>query len=203
MVTNSAVAYDGAIMTLRVDEVAMPGGRTATREVIEHHGAVAIAAVDDQGRVALISQYRHPVGRRLWELPAGLLDGGPDEPPTAAAARELLEETGLVADEWSVLVDVDSSPGFTDESVRVYRASGLRTEERPEAVDEEADLELHWWELDTAVDAVLGGGIVNGTAVAGILALAAVTARGGQPRRADAAWPDRPRALEQRRSRQR
>ena len=83
---DSTAAYSGAILALRLDQVAMPNGRQAEREVIEHYGAVGILAVDDQDRVAMIEQYRHPVGRRLWELPAGLLDA-PGEQPVLAAQR--------------------------------------------------------------------------------------------------------------------
>ncbi|PRC42006.1 ADP-ribose pyrophosphatase, partial [Mycobacterium sp. ITM-2017-0098] len=71
---SSETVYVGKILALRADEVRMPGGGTARREVVEHFGAVAVVALDDDGRIVLIHQYRHPYGRRLWELPAGLLD---------------------------------------------------------------------------------------------------------------------------------
>src|SRR5579875_2594959 len=102
----------------------MPGGKTVTREVVEHYGAVAVVALDDEGNIPLVYQYRHPFGRRLWELPAGLLDVD-GESPHLTAARELREEAGLQAETWHVLVDLDSTPGFSDESVRVYLATGL------------------------------------------------------------------------------
>ncbi|CPY54204.1 Hypothetical MutT/nudix family protein [Mycobacteroides abscessus] len=96
---ESEPVYMGGILALRRDRVAMPGGRSATREVVEHYGAVAVAAVDEAGRVALVYQYRHPLGHRLWELPAGLLDiAGEDS--QRAAARELLEEAGIEAGTW-------------------------------------------------------------------------------------------------------
>ncbi len=117
--TASETVYVGKIFALRADEVRMPGGNTARRGVVEHYGAVAIVAIDDDGNIVLVYQYRHPVGRRLWELPAGLLDIG-GEPPHLTAARELEEEAGLSAENWHVLVDLDSAPGFSDESVRVY-----------------------------------------------------------------------------------
>jgi ADP-ribose pyrophosphatase len=187
--------YSGAIVALRVDEVEMPGGRTAKREVVEHHGAVAIAAVNDRGEVALVLQYRHPLGRRLLELPAGLLDAGPDESPLEAAQRELLEETGLAADHWSVLVDVAVSPGFTDEALRVFLATGISEVPQPDPEDEEADMTVHWFTVDDAVHKVFSGEIVNSTAVSGILSLAASRAGSFPLRDADAPWPDRPTAF--------
>ena len=96
---DSETVYVGKIFALRADEVQMPGGTTARREVVEHYGAVAVVALDDDDNVVLVYQYRHPVGRRLWELPAGLLDLG-GEPPHVSAARELEEEAGLAADDW-------------------------------------------------------------------------------------------------------
>ncbi|MDV8077583.1 NUDIX hydrolase [Rhodococcus sp. IEGM 1370] len=196
---ESSVPYSGAILALRLDQVAMPNGRKAEREVIEHHGAVGILAVDDQDRVAMIEQYRHPVGRRLWELPAGLLDE-PGEPPVLAAQRELAEETGLAAGTWSVLVDVLASPGFTDEAVRIFLAQDLTEVDRPEAHDEEADIELSFVSMDEAVRRALSGEIVNASAVAGVLAFAAARAAGTELRPADAPWADLPTAFENRKS---
>lgn len=187
---KSETLYVGKIFALRADEVRMPGRRTARREVIEHYGAVAIVALDDDRNVVLVHQYRHPVGRRLWELPAGLLDMD-DEPPHVTAARELEEEAGLAADRWRVLVDVVSAAGFSDESVRVYLATGLREVGRPEAHDEEADLTVQRVPLDDAVRMVLAGEIVNSLAVAGILA-AQVTSDPESLRPVDAPWVDRP-----------
>jgi 8-oxo-dGTP pyrophosphatase MutT (NUDIX family) len=190
-VASSETAYQGNILALRVDQVSMPGDVTATREVIEHYGAVAVAAVDENLRVAMVYQYRHPLGRRLWELPAGLLDARGEEPLTTAK-RELQEEAGLAAREWRVLVDIASSPGFTDEAVRAYLATGLSHVQRPDAEHEEADLSLHWFSLDEAADMALGGDIVNATSVAGVLAAHATVVLGKPTRSADAPWPDRP-----------
>ncbi|WP_415977298.1 NUDIX domain-containing protein [Rhodococcus sp. 077-4] len=196
---DSTAAYSGAILALRLDQVAMPNGRQAEREVIEHHGAVGILAVDDQDRVVMIEQYRHPIGRRLWELPAGLLDE-PGEQPVLAAQRELAEEAGLAAEKWSVLVDVLASPGFTDEAVRIFLAQGLTRVDRPEAHDEEADIELSYVPMDEAVRRALAGEIVNASAVAGVLAFAAARAAGTELRPADAPWTDLPTAFENRKS---
>ncbi|MCS7481890.1 NUDIX domain-containing protein [Umezawaea endophytica] len=187
---SSRDVHIGRVVGLRVDEVAMPGGGTALREVVEHLGAVAVVALDDDGQVVLIHQYRHPLGHRLWELPAGLLDS-PDEVPVEGARRELAEEVGLDAARWSTLVDVAASPGFTDEVVRVFLAQGLSTVERELQGDEEADLVIRRVPLAEAVRMALAGEIVNGAAVGGLLAAQAVVA-GAEARPADAPWPDRP-----------
>ncbi|MDI9901154.1 NUDIX hydrolase [Rhodococcus sp. IEGM 1409] len=197
---GSKTVYTGAIIALRVDTVAMPGGQRADREVVEHHGAVAVVALDEHDNLVLIHQYRHPLGHRLWEIPAGLLDA-PGESPVEAAARELGEETGLGADRWSVLVDVALSPGFTDEAVRVFLAEGLHEVERDDPEHEEADLEISRVPLADAVDMALRGDVVNATAVSGILAIATARATGKPLRPADAPWPDRPRAFGERKSR--
>ncbi|MBI5734791.1 MAG: NUDIX hydrolase [Mycolicibacterium neoaurum] len=190
-VTRSGhTVYAGKILALRVDDVQMPGGVVARREVVEHFGAVAVVALDERDRVAMVYQYRHPVGRRLWELPAGLLDVDGEE-PVLTAARELHEEAGLAAENWSVLVDIVSSPGFSDESIRVFLATGLSEIGRPEAEHEEADLTLDWLPLGDAVQRVLAGEIVNSIAVAGILATHAVADR-ATLRPVDSPWTDRP-----------
>ena len=185
-------------MALRVDRVRMPGGDIAEREVVEHFGAVAVAAVDENQRVAMVYQYRHPLGRRLWELPAGLLDAAGEDPLTTAK-RELQEEAGLAATDWRVVVDTASSPGFSDESVRTYLATGLSGVDRPARPEaEEADLKLRWFALADAADMVLAGEIVNASAAAGVLAAFAVVVDGKPSRPADAPWPDRSTAFARR-----
>lgn len=190
-VCGSETLHVGKILALRLDRVIMPGGREAKREVVEHPGSVVILPLHDDSSVVMIDQYRHPLGRRIRELPAGLLDA-PAEEPVMTAQRELLEEVGYTARDWSVLVDLVPSPGFSDESQRVFLARGLTQADRPPGTDEEADLKVVRLPLTEAVRQVLTGEIVNGPAVAGLLAAHAVLAGLTQPRPADTPWPDRP-----------
>ncbi|OBH51278.1 NUDIX hydrolase [Mycobacterium sp. E2479] len=198
---SSETLYTGKIFALRSDRVRMPAGKVVTREIVEHFGAVAVVAMDDRGNLPMIYQYRHAFGRRLWELPAGLLDVA-GEAAHLTAARELMEEAGLKAADWTVLVDLNSTPGFSDESVRVYLATGLTQVERPDAHDEEADMTLEWYPLADAARKVLSGEIVNAIAVAGILAAHAVTTGFAQPRPVDSPWQDKPTAFAARKAAQ-
>ncbi|OBK18894.1 NUDIX domain-containing protein [Mycobacterium asiaticum] len=198
---SSETLYQGAIFALRRDQVSMPGGNVAKREVLEHYGAVAIVALNDDNEVAMVYQYRHTYGRRIWELPAGLLDA-PGEAPHLTAVRELEEEVGLRADSWQVLLDVNTAPGYSDESVRVYLATGLTDIGRPEAHDEEADMTMRWFPLAEAVDRALNGEIVNSIAIAGILAAHAVSTGIAEPRPLDTPWIDKPAAFAERKAAQ-
>lgn len=187
-VVSSETVFDGRIAKVRIDQVAMPGGGVAAREVVGHDKAVAVVALDEDGCVVLIEQYRHPLRRRLWELPAGLLDIE-GEPAQEAAARELAEEVGLVAERWEVLVDLASSPGFCDEAVRVFLARGLIDTGRVgEISDEEADLTITRVPLAKAVQAVFAGQIVNAAAVAGLLAAQAALTGGLTLRDGNERW---------------
>lgn len=197
-VTSSQLLVDAPILALRRDTVTMPGGNDATREVVEHLGAVAVVAMDERGRIVLVEQYRHSVGRRLKELPAGILDVE-DEPELDCAKRELREEAGLAADTWGVLVDLVTSPGFAEEAVRVFMATGLSQVEQPEAEDEEADMSLEWVPLGEARDRVFAGEITNSIAVAGILAAHAVVSGEGAVRSTDEPFDLRPTSMARRR----
>ncbi|MCI4065533.1 NUDIX hydrolase [Micromonospora sp. R77] len=173
-VTAHREVWTGRIFSVVSDDVTMPGGGTAPRDYVKHVGAVAVVALDDAGQVVLIRQYRHPVGRHLWELPAGLMDVS-GEDLAEAAARELAEEADLTAGSVDVLVDLHSSPGFSDEVVRVFLARDLAdvpAEQRHERHEEEADLQVVRVDLDEAVRMVLAGEITNASCVAGLLAAA-------------------------------
>lgn len=168
-----------------------------SRAYFKHFGAVAVLPVDDQDRVLLIRQYRHPVRMQLWEVPAGLLDTD-GETLLDTAQRELLEEADLRAETWHTLVDYYTSPGASDEGIRVYLAQDLTS--IPEAElhtrqAEESEIVPTWVPLDEAVTAVLTGQIHNPSAVVGILALHAVRTGAGELRDARAPWPDQPRGI--------
>jgi 8-oxo-dGDP phosphatase len=171
-VTSSATLGEGRLARLREDQVRMPEGDVVARDVLEHPGAVAVVALDADERVLMIRQYRHPVGRLLWEIPAGLRDVA-GEPPHETARRELVEEAGYRAARWSVLADVFTSPGISNERVRIFLARDLT--EVPEAEQlyvrqhEEAYLVLARVPLEVAVGRVHAGDLHNGVTALGIL----------------------------------
>jgi len=191
-VRSAETVFSGAVVDVRTDVVQGPSGDAFTRDVVVHPGAVAIVAVDDHDRVVVVHQYRHPVGQRLWEIPAGLLDVD-GEAPAAAAARELAEEAHLAARDWRVLADPFTSPGMTTEAIRVYLARGLSVPDGPAyvGVDEEADMPVSRVPLDELVDGVLAGRLHNPSLVTGVLAAWTARSRGGWDalRPADAPWP--------------
>ena len=169
---SSEPRFRGRVIGLRTDHVDF-GSQVVPRDVVEHPGAVGVLALDDEGRVLLLRQYRHPVGAYLWEPPAGLKDVA-GEDPLVTAQRELLEEGGYVAQRWQRLVSFYNSPGGMDEHLTLYLAQGLRPAARVHTGEaEEASMPLAWVPLDEAVDLVLTGMIENPTAVVGILAAAA------------------------------
>jgi 8-oxo-dGTP pyrophosphatase MutT (NUDIX family) len=193
-VLASTRQFEGRVISLRTDEVRMSDGTVVTREIVEHPGAVGVVALDDREQVVLVNQYRHPVGRYLDELPAGLLDVA-GEPAVVAAQRELKEETGLAAAEWHVLIDLFTSPGMTNEAIRVFLARGLSDASGDRFVPEEEEITLTVSRipLDEAVRRALRGELTNAAAAAGVCAAAAARAAQWRDLRpADASWPGRP-----------
>lgn len=179
-VLDSRVVHRGLVWDVVRETVELGPYRTVVREYVRHPGAVAVIALDEADRVLLLRQYRHPVGAELWEPPAGLLDV-PGEDPVAAARRELAEEADLTATHWWVLADYLTTPGGSDEALRVYLARGLAEvphADRHRRQDEEADMEPAWVPLDDAVTAVLAGRLRNPSTVVGVLAAVAARARG-------------------------
>ncbi|MGI8336152.1 NUDIX domain-containing protein [Actinomadura scrupuli] len=181
-VVESIDRFAGHVVKVRTDVVRMPDGDgtgIARRDMIAHPGSVGVLALDEDCRVLLLRQYRHPAGHLLWEAPAGLRDVA-GEPLRETAARELIEEAGYRATEWHTLVDLFTSPGMSDERVRIFLARGLTevpvAEIGFERVHEEADMPIVWVPLDEAVAKVLAGDIHNSLAVTGILAAYAARA---------------------------
>lgn len=184
-VRSSREWFTGRIFSVVSDEVGMPGGRYVRRDYTRHLGAVGVVALDEQERIVLVQQYRHPVRTRLWELPAGLLDV-PGEDPVVSAARELAEETDLRAARWDLLVDAYTSPGYSDELIRLYLARDLSpvpVAERHERQDEEAGLVTRRVDLDEAVAMALRGEILNAACLIGVFAAADLRAHGWRVRR--------------------
>ena len=193
-VVNSTLRFHGRVWDVRTDTVDLGDGQQVERDVVQHPGAVGIVAVDDDLRVLLVRQYRHPVSAILWEPPAGLLDV-PGEDPLDAAARELFEEAGYRAAEWSVLLDVFMTPGGSSESVRLYLARGLTPVaegERFVGEGEERGMVARWVPLLQVRAAVLLGELHSPLCTMGILAAATVlidgTAGTDSPRPVDSPW---------------
>ncbi|MFI7634548.1 NUDIX domain-containing protein [Nonomuraea sp. NPDC049400] len=177
-VVDSKERFRGHIISVVTDTVKMPRDEVADRDYVVHPGAVAVLALDDQDRVLLIRQYRHPTRMLMWELPAGIRDVE-GESLVAGAARELAEEAGYRADTWHTLVDLRTSPGMSDERIRVFLARDL-TKVETDFVHrhEEIDMPVEWVPLADAVEKALMGMIHNSPAVAGILAAYAASVEG-------------------------
>jgi 8-oxo-dGTP pyrophosphatase MutT (NUDIX family) len=191
-VLDRTTVFDGKIWDV-VRETFDYNGKPITREYVEHTGAVAILAVDDDERILLIRQYRHPIRSRDWEIPAGLLDDE-GEDPLEAAQRELAEEADIAAERWNVLAEYVNSPGGSNEAVRVYLARGISDVDAFARQAEEADIEVRWVSLDEALQGVLSRDLQNPSTVVGVLTAAAARDRGGWDTLApgDAPWPRHP-----------
>lgn len=158
--------YRGRIVHLTVEEVTLPNGHVMDLEIVRHPGAAAIAALDEQGRVTLIKQYRHAAGGYLWEVPAGKLDAG--EAPTTCAARELEEEVGLVATRLEHLGSIVTCPGFCDEIIHLFAATGLRTVQSHRGADEVIET-VETVPLRDALSMVRSGEIRDAKTIAALL----------------------------------
>jgi ADP-ribose pyrophosphatase len=194
-VASHVVLGHGQVSDFVNDSVVTPDGGRMERQYTLHPGAGGVIAWDGADRIAVVRQYRHPVGFQLTEPPAGLLDAD-GETWLSAAQRELAEEAGLSAERWDVLVDLFTTPGANQESLRIYLARGLTEAAAPDgfvADHEEADMEVCWAARADLVDAVLAGQLQNPTMVAGVLALevARLSGRLDDLRGADAPWPAR------------
>ncbi|WP_042803087.1 NUDIX hydrolase [Streptomyces sp. C] len=189
--------FQGAKTAVDSDEVRMPDGSVARRDYQVHPGSVCVLALDEDGRVLVVRQYRHPVRRRLWELPAGLLDV-PGENPLHAAQRELYEEAHVKAGDWRVLADFFASPGGSDEAIRVFLARDVADadgDRYAETDSEEADMQVEWVAREELLRGILAGELGNAALVTGVLALtAALGSEAGLAalRPADAPWAARP-----------
>lgn len=197
-VTESLARFHGRVISVVSESVTMPGGNNAWRDYIEHPGSVGVLALDGNGRVLVLRQYRHPARAMLWEIPAGLLDVS-GESALAAAKRELHEEAGYQAATWNVLTDILTTPGGSNEAVRIFLARDVRPvaeAERYVGVDEETDMPVRWVPLPDLVNGVLQGDLHSPALVVGALALAAASSGDGARidgalRPADAPWPAR------------
>ena len=192
-VLSSEVVHRGAIWEVRRETVDLGEPGLVQRDVLHHPGAVAVLALDEDDRLLMIRQYRHPTGMELWELPAGLLDV-PGENPVDAAKRELIEEADLKADRWDLLIDWFLTPGGSDETVRLFLAREVHPvpeHELHQRTDEELGMLIRWVPLEEAREAVLTGRIHNAAAVVGVLTACVGRDRGWSTLRpADSPWPE-------------
>ena len=167
-VTRSETVYNGYVWDVREDTFRY-GNASLVRHYLDHSGAVAVVAVDDEQRVLLIQQYRHPIRSRDWEIPAGLLDIE-GEKPQEAAARELAEEADLLAESWHDLGNFAVSPGGSQEFVRIFLATGVRsTGETFDREGEEADIRKAWVPISEVLEGISEGRLHNGIMTIGVL----------------------------------
>ncbi len=157
--------YHGRVFTVRRDRVRLPNGKSADVDIVQHHGAVTLVPVDEQGRIWFVRQYRHAAGETLLELPAGTLDDG--EEPEACAAREIREEIGMAAGQLRLLGQCFLAPGYSTEFMHFYLATQLRPESAQHDDDEFLDVET--MTVEEAYAMALGGRIRDAKTLAALL----------------------------------
>lgn len=171
--TQIRKAFEGRIFAVDVESIILPRGHRLDVEIVRHPGSVVLVPITETGEIVLVRQYRHAIGRWAWELPAGSLHR--DEDPERAAARECHEETGLIPSRLERLGSFFPTPGYCDEEMNYFRATGLRTpaaEDGPAARDEDEDIEARPFSVE-AIRAMIGSGeIVDLKTVAGLTLLA-------------------------------
>ena len=160
---SSETIFEGKIIKVTLDQARLPDGSLAPREVVYHPGGVAVLALDEDNTVYLVKQYRYPIQQLLLELPAGKLDHGAEENVLLGAQRELSEETGLEAAQWTYLGYTLASPGFCDEALHMYLARGL-TRKR-QHLDEDEFLDVVTMPFGQLVEQVMDGTITDGKTV--------------------------------------
>ena len=166
--------FKGYIVNLRKDRVLLPNGKTAPREYVEHRGGVAVLAVDEQGCIPLVRQYRYPLRSHLWEIPAGKLEIGED--PDVAIARELREEAGLEAGSIRPLGRFYATCGYSNEIIRLYLATDLTyVGAHP---DEDEFLEIKYFTIDEVYEMCLSGAIEDSKTLVAILKYKALQEKG-------------------------
>lgn len=156
--------FDGVIIKLRVDKVEMPGGHLATREVVDHPGGVGIVAVTDDSEIILVKQFRKPIEKAIYEIPAGKLDNGEDH--RVCGIRELREETGYTAENFEYLGFIYPSPGFANELTHVYLATGLTKGEL--SLDPDEFLDVEYIKIDTVKEMIMNNEINDAKTIYGV-----------------------------------
>ena len=170
---SSERIFDGRILNIRVDAVALPGGGEATREVVEHQPACVVVPLDHDGGVLLVRQYRYAVGETLLEAPAGLVEEG--ELPEECARRELREETGYAAADFKRIGSFWPSPGFCDELMHAFLARGLTPGSA--SPDEDENIEVVRYPLPRVLEMIESGEIRDGKTIAAVLMVSSFLAK--------------------------